>query len=460
MESTQRRRALGRMLADLGLALGAVAVATALGRGLGANPTAAALGLVLAVLAAAASRGLLSGLAAAVAATAAFNFFFLPPLHTFTVADPQNWVALAAFLVTAVVASRLLDRARRRAEEADARRREMETLYELSFALFSSGGGAEAPRQAALRTLTALGASGGALLVGPEPAGETLVAAWPEGFVPSAGEPGAAAPGLARVPLAIGSRTLGSLLARDCAASSELRESAGRLLAYALERERLLREAAELAALEESDRLKSSLLRAVSHDLRSPLTAIGLEIEAVRRAAIAAPALEPHLAALDLERLRLSRRIDNLLAAARLEAGVVRPHPEPMPAGELFASARTHLGPLVAQREVEVAVEADAPEAFVDPALALEMLVNLIENAVEASPMSSPLRLEARPGSPGRLALSVLDRGAGFVPDDSVRHGLGLLIVDSLARASGGRLGYELRPGGGTIARLELPAAP
>jgi two-component system sensor histidine kinase KdpD len=316
--------------------------------------------------------GLAVGMATSVLATACYNFFFLPPLYTFSIADPENWVGLAAFLVTSVVVSRLVVHARLQAEHAEARRREVEAL--------------------------------------------------------------------------------------------------------AAERERLLAESAHLEALRESDELKTALLQAVSHDLTTPLTAISLHTEALRREAASEPELLAAADAIAAETARLHRRVDNLLAMARLESGRLMPCPEPTPPADLFRAVREHLPLVVARRSVVVRVAEDCPDAEVDPSLALEIVVNLVENAHRAAPAETAIELVAgrHPEDPGRVRLAVLDRGPGIAVDgegragasgdplragDIAQRGLGLEIARSLAAASQGALGLRNRSEGGTVAWVDLPAA-
>jgi K+-sensing histidine kinase KdpD len=347
----------------------ALALVTWAGRAAGANPTTIGFLYLVTVLGLATWGGWAVGAASSVLAMLCFNFFFLPPYHTFVIADPSNWVALLCFLTASTLASRLVATARRRAEEAQRRQQEV--------------------------------------------------------------------------------------------------------LALATERERLLAQSAHLEAVRESEALKTSLLRAVSHDLRTPLTAMRLEIESLERALAGAPQALPSLRNLAVEQARLARRIDNLLAAARLETGLARPHPEPTPVGTLFRSARESLAPILAGREVTVRVTPGCPEVWADPSLALEILVNLLENAARAAPAGQPIELAATrdPHDTEKLLLEVLDRGHG-VPEpvrqllggagerEAAAGGLGLRIARSFAEAGGGSLDLMDRPGGGTIARLTLPAAP
>lgn len=213
------------------------------------------------------------------------------------------------------------------------------------------------------------------------------------------------------------------------------------------------------ARARESDALKTALLRAVSHDLRTPLTAMRLEIESLEPKLADRPEALASLRGLSLQQERLTHRIDNLLALARLEAGVARPHPEPTPAGSLFRSARESLALILDGRTLEVRVPPQCPDLWIDPSLMLEVLVNLLENAARAAPPNRPLELSAEPGPGGRVRIEVRDRGPGM-PSAFQGGGLGLHIARSLAGTNGGSLDLLDRPGGGTIARLDLPAAP
>ncbi len=480
----QRTRVLAWAAVPLALAL-----VTAAGRWAGANaPTIGSIYLVV-VLGLAAWGGWAVGATASVAAMFCFNYFFLPPLGTLTIAEPANWVALLSFLAASTFASRLVANARRQAEEAQRRRREVETLYDLCFSLFSVSQRPGVLGEAAARTLRALGAGAGALVLLDDRGGEVVSAIGEERL-----EIGDAAIGCARegrifelagtvyIPLEVGGRVNGVLVAREIAAPRTVLEPAGRLLALAVERERLLGEAAHLEAVRESDTLKTSLLRAVSHDLRTPLTAIRLEVESLGRHVADRPEAMASVQGLALEAERLARRIDNLLALARLEAGLASPHPEAMPAGALFRAARESLTLILAARPVEARIAPGCPDLWVDPSLALEIVVNLLENAARAAPAGTPLELAASAAgtSWGRVRVEVSDHGpgipaglqrmlqsprdlrpgAGRGSGDSVSGGLGLQIARSFAEANGGSLALLDRPGGGTVARLDLPAAP
>jgi K+-sensing histidine kinase KdpD len=354
------------------VAFGGTVAVTAIGRAMQLNSNAAGFVFLIVVLLASLRGGLVAGTAASIVATLCYNFFFFPPLYTFTIHEPANWVALAAFLVTSVVVSRLVIAARIQTDRAERRRSELETLH--------------------------------------------------------------------------------------------------------AERERFIEESAHLQALRESEMLKTSLLRAISHDLTTPLTAIAIHTESLRRKADADRELATPVDGIADETARLLRRINNLLSMARLEAGKAKPRREPTPPADLFRAARENL-PLVFQsRRVTVHVDDDCPDANVDPSLALEILVNLIENAHRVCAPGAPLELAAHvhPHDPAQVRIEVLDRGPGMPPGvadaegnllagattDVAQRGLGLEIARSLAAANGGSIGITPRPGGGTIVRVDVPSAP
>jgi two-component system sensor histidine kinase KdpD len=461
-----------------------IIVVTLLGRFVGLNSTAMGFVFLVVVLLVSISGGLALGLVMSILATACFNFFYMEPLYTFTLEDPANWVALCAFLVTSIVVSRLVVKARRQAENARTRTKEIETLYGLSMDLFAATTRIAPLGEAAGRALTLLGASAGGLVLFEGENSYRQQVVWWTG--PRGDEVEDIVAGVGRhskpihlpstfgtdfyLPLVLGGPTSGVLVARGARASKEALESVARLVAIAVEREKHIAESTHLAALREGDALKTSLLRAISHDLTTPLTSIAIRTEALKRRSTADSDLAEDVASIAEETSRLRRRIEGLLAMARLEGGSVRPRPEPTPPGDLFHAVRENLPRVFESRTVVARVEPDCPDVYVDPSLALEVLVNFVENADRVSPAGEPLELTARkhPIEPDWIRIEVLDRGPGLaaagsaIVDSSTdlpRRGLGLEIARSLAAASGGAIGLANRPGGGAIARLDLPAA-
>ena len=461
-----------QMIARAAISQLIVFLVTFLALRLGANAATVGFAYLVTILGIAIWTNLTTSLISSIVATTCYNFFFLPPVRTFTIADPANWIALASFFVASIVATRLVLRARMQAEEAEARRREIEALYDLSVDLFTATNRVGGLGEAAARALAKIGATGGGLVLFGGGTYDQRVVWWNgpkreeiEDLIAGVGrhkqtlELPAIAGRDVYLPLKIGGGSvIGVLVARETETPLRAAESAATLVALAVERERLLAESAHVQALREGDALKTSLFRAVSHDLATPLTAISLLIERLRTLLI-----DPVVNEMAEQTERLRRRVENLLAMARLEARSVVPRPEPTPAADLFRAVREHLPIVVESRPIEVRVASDCPEVWVDPSLALEILVNLIENAHQASPPRATIELSAfrHPLDPERVRLEVADRGPGIEkdPSDTPRRGLGLEIARSLSSASGGTVTLANRAGGGAVARIDLPAA-
>jgi len=476
-----------RLREIVGQAVAAVAVvgaATLFSRAIVANAVTGGFIYLVAILGLAVWRGFVAGTIGSLLATACLNFFFFPPIGTFHISDQENWVALACFLFATTVASRLVVRERQRAAEAESRQREIGALYDLCVDLFKAGakpGGLDAAISRALRTI---GAQGGGLILVPEGADHDETRSWLGGardlevhrlldHGPAGAPREAVSPSHGwrnvRIPVVIGGRAAGHLVAYGTRANQATLESVVKLVALAFEREHLLAEQARLEGLKESDSLKSSLLRAVSHDLTTPLTAILLSLESLKREVANRSVGVRTVELLEEEASRLNRRIQNLLAMARLEAGGFVPRREPTPPADLFRAARENLRPIASSARIEAHVQPGCPDLDVDPSLGLEILVNLIENAHRASPSAAPIELVAapHPSDPSRVRLEVLDRGRGLPellhPGDPASDlpgkGLGLEIARSFAAAHGGSIDLLPREGGGVCARIDLPAS-
>lgn len=478
-------RALAAAQAVLSAAATAGA-ATLLALGAQGNPVTAGFIYLLSVLVLTVWGGFLVGAIGSILATACFNYFFFPPVGTFHIADPQNWVALCCFLVGSMIASRLVARERERASEAQCRQREIEALYNLCVELFTAGSVAGGLDAATGRALATIGAQGGGLILRPggmdAPGGDVWVG-MPKDLemhrlLMSAAEPSIEGAKNAwrnvRIPVAAGGHCFGDLVAYGTRARRETLESVARLIALALERERWIAERTRLEALRQSDSLKTTLLQAVSHDLSTPLTAVLVSIQSLRRELADDPGTRDTIELIATETSRLHRRIQNLLELARLQAGSARPSPEPTPPGDLFRSARESLADVASRQRIRARVEDGCPDLDVDPSLTLEIIANLIENALRASPPALSIELVARrrPDDPERVLVEVLDRGAGLPPSrhshavpsldasagDMPRKGLGLEIARSFTAALNGRLRLLPRDGGGVRAEIDLPA--
>jgi two-component system sensor histidine kinase KdpD len=398
---------------------------------------------VFAVLPIAVAWGLGFAVTVSIASMLAFNWFFLPPKHTLQLRDGANWLALAVYLVTAVVVSALAAQARRRQEDAEQRRREAAVLAEAAGDLLRGTElTAELDKLADL-TADALGARAARIELGE-------------------GVPG---PGEQAVPIEVDLRRVATLLvdasaSPDRAVVQRFLPALAALLAVAISRAALEAEALEAETLRRSDVVKTALLRAVSHDLRSPLTAIVASAEALASD-------EVHLdegdqaalvAAIREEAARLDRVVANLLDVSRLEAGALETHPELWSVDELVGQA---LDAVRADPD-RIVVELDprSPPVRVDAGQIERVLANLIENALRFSPAGSPVVVRAEHGAT-ELRIHVVDRGPGITDADRASifqpfrrgagggSGLGLAIARGFAEANGGRLWTQEDPAGG-----------
>lgn len=474
-------------LRGLLLSLLALAGLTACALVLQLNPASAGFVLLVGVLVIASRQPLPVATIAAIAATVAYNFFFFEPKQTLTIREPENWIALATFLLTSLLANRLLVRERLQAEHARVSGEEIEALYELSVSLLKEAGGMEQIGEAATRYLSRAGAASGGIILFGTSAQHQQVVAWTG--APMTEEVEDIAAGVGRhgrvtdipsrfgrdvcFPLSAGGRVRAALVIRGMAGDPKTIDSAGNLLSFAIEREMFISERARVEALRQTDELKTSLLQAVAHDLKSPLTVLGVESEALERAGMDMEAAASHLRIIREEVGRLHRRIDNLLTVARIEAGILSPHVEPTPTADILRAARESLPTITSSRQIQTTVAEEASDVLVDPALALEIVINLMENAAAASEPGGVIELHAMPSSEvsGRVWIEVRDRGPGLTPvqtrrvrtidpPDGQRGGLGIELARTLAVLNHGSVEWFDRAGGGTIARLDLPSAP
>ena len=405
---------------------------------------------LLAVLPTAVFWGLVYAVPVSVASMLAFNFFFLPPLYTFTLADSRNWFALAIFLVTAVVVSELAARSRRRAMESAL-------LAEIAASLLERGDVGKELERIAGETARALHVDRARIELG-------------EGAPPRADAEHHALEAAGR---RVGTIVLDRPRRTGAAARRRLVPALASLLGVAIDRERLAREALEAEALRRSDAMKTAVLRAVSHDLRTPLMAILTSASALARDDLEldrndrGDLVETILAEAD----RLDRLVGNLLDLSRLQAGAVQPEPELWAIDDLVVQALDEVGP--AGDRVVVSFADESPAVRVDSHQIQRVLVNLIENALKYSEATDSVRVQVG-ATPSEVVVRVVDHGPGIAPGERERifepfqrgshgtaargAGLGLAIARGFAEANGGRIWAESRVGQGATFVLALPA--
>jgi two-component system sensor histidine kinase KdpD len=408
---------------------------------------------VLAVLPVAMLWGTALAAAVSLASMLAFNWFFLPPYHTFQLRDGANWLVLAVDLAIAVAVGALAARARARREDAERRRAEAHALAEVALELLRGRALDDVLTELASLTAAVLDVPAARVELGQQ--------------APREGE--------RALPLEASLRRAGTLFVPerttvDDTVRDRFLPSVAALLAVALERDRLQGEALEAEALRRSDALKTALLRTVSHDLRSPLTAILASADALASPGLTLGA-DDRLGLAETiraEASRLDRVVGQLLDLSRLEAGGAEPHRELWHADELVGQALASLDDEAARVRLEI--PPDAPAVDVDAGQVERVLANLLANALRYSPPGSAVVVRAERGAT-ELRLHVVDRGPGL-PDEqrdalfqpfrrgAAGHGsgLGLAIARGFAEANGGRLWAQDDPGGGHLV-LALPLA-
>jgi two-component system, OmpR family, sensor histidine kinase KdpD len=437
---------LGLVIAFLSVALATAAIYP-----LKAIAPAVSLGVVYlpAVLLVSVYWGLALGLLTSVLSAAAFNFFHLPPVGRLTIADGRNWVALAAFVTVAVVVSTIAELARARALEVDRRRREADLAAGLARELLAGAHTSVALRATAHRVAEALEIPSAALELGVHTPADARRDA-----VPLRGSDGSQIATLL-VPRGLDADTAERLRANVV-------PSLEALVALALHRDSVQAEAVETAALRRSDELKTALLQAISHDLRTPVTAILAAGHALRARSVTVDERGELSTAVIEEAERLSALIDKLLDLSRLQAGRAEPRREWISIEEVVLAAREGLrGPT----DVRIWVDPDVPAVHADAAQLERVFVNLLENARRYSdgrPVSVHVR---RAGS--RVVVRVVDQGPGIGRAEQQRifqafyrgsqpaerrwtgSGLGLAIAKGFVEANGGTISVESLPGQG-----------
>jgi two-component system, OmpR family, sensor histidine kinase KdpD len=421
------------------------------------------------------------GIATGLLGALAFNYFHLPPVGQLTISSSADWVALAVFVVVAALASSVAQVTRSRAREADARREEADLAAGLARLLLRGGPLDEDLPTAAARLAKTLNLNSAAIQMQSIGSDQRTIA----------------------FALREGSRRLGTLLVGADSPPASVRRLRDRvvpaledILSAALERDRLLAEVVETAALRRADTVKTAVLRAVSHDLRSPLTAISTAGEAVASPAVSTHEREELAAVIQEETRRLSRLVENLLDLSRLEAGAAEPRHEWTSIEELIRAALRELS--AGPEDFSLSIDRELPLVRLDAAQMERAFVNVLENArrhsgghpvsVRARAVRSLARASARPASGGngawrpegerplgdRVIVRVVDRGPGipapqlgrvFEPfyragTSASEHrgsGLGLAIARGFTEGNGGTLHVESLPGQGATFVFQLP---
>src|SRR3984957_4135111 len=468
---TTRRQIAGYILAVALAPLGTLVLASDRN---GINLTSDTLAFLVAVIVVALTGGFLPAVIAAIIASLLLNYYFPPPIHSWTISQANNALALGVFIAVGLVTSWVVDTTARKSNQAARANAESELLRTTAGSILQGQGTLDALLE---RTREAFGMRSASLLerldpasgAGRGPGGEWAVVACSGGApVGRAGDADVAVPVTDPLSLALAGRPL----------PADDRRVLGAFASYAavaLEQQRLTAEAEAAKPIAAADRMRTALLAAVSHDLRSPIASAKAPITSLRSEDIDWDDSDTAelLATADESLDRLTHLVGNLLDMSRLQAGALPLFPKPSGLDEIVARSLDDLGP--AGREIMVDIPDTLPAVRADPAILERIVVNLTENALRYSPAGKPPLLAAS-ALGDTVELRVVDRGPGipegdrdrmFVPfqrlgdtDNTTGVGLGLALARGLTEAMDGTLTAEDTPGGGLTMTISLPAAP
>jgi two-component system sensor histidine kinase KdpD len=476
------QRFLGGRIAGVAVSLGMLASIILFYRyAVKVNQTTVALTFLLAILAVSTVWGMLVSVLMSVLAVVAFNYFFLPPIGTFSIADPQNWVALLAFLVTSITGSQFSSRIRKEADEAHRRRREVERLYRFSRQLLGEGN--------VIQLMNAM----------PNYIVESFEVGAAELFLPQKDKFyrsgfGAAhleqdkmrtaflrdelsidpARGESFVPVRLGVRPIASLGISGSLLSRQSLEAVGTLVAIAIERARAVEQLGEAEADRQGERLKSALLDSIAHDFRTPLTSMKAAVSSLLASGSTEESSSRELLTIiDEECDRLNHLVEEAGEMAKLEAGEIELELAPVSIAEIIQTALAHCRVALAGRRVDLHIAADLPFVRADRERAKEALVQLIDNANLYSAREEPVTITAEL-SGDAVTTSVADHGPGiddfeqamifekFYRGKGQRYivrgtGMGLPIAKAIIAAQHGNVSVTSQLGHGSVFSFTLP---
>ena len=443
-----------------------------------ANEMTVALTMIIAILLVAANWGLRHSIYLSILSSAAFNFFFLPPVLTFTIRDGRNWVALLAFLVTGIVASQLAERARREAKSSRRRQREAERLYEFSQQMLVQGDVIDLLNVLPHMIAATFNLAGAAVYLRER---DRVYRSSPEYMDVTAAELRDAAfsrdhrsdeaRNVTLVPILLGTRPIGAVGITGSGTSPEALDAVCGLAAIAIERAGAVETLARVEASRESERLRNALLDSVAHELRTPLTSITAAITSLRNDPLDGEQRGEMMEVIEEEAARLNRLVGQAMEMADLDAHDIK------------LDLRLHLmreavdlaleAVQVKNHPVEIRMPETLPMVEIDLERIAKVLQHLIENAAKYSAEDSPIFISAEVVR-GELVTSVADRGVGvddfermmifdkFYRGQGQRYrvqgtGMGLAIAKAIVEAHGGSIEVTSQAGQGSVFSFRLP---
>jgi two-component system, OmpR family, sensor histidine kinase KdpD len=443
-----------------------------------ANEMTVALTMIIAILIVAANWGLRHSIYLSILSSAAFNFFFLPPVLTFTIRDGRNWVALFAFLVTGIVASQLAERARREAKISRRRQREAERLYEFSQQMLVKGDVIDLLNVLPHMIAATFNLAGAAVYLRER---DRVYRSSPDYMDVTAAELRDAAfsrdhrsdeaRGVTLVPILLGTRPIGAVGITGAGTSPEALDAVCGLAAIAIERAGAVETLARVEASRESERLRNALLDSVAHELRTPLTSITAAITSLRNDPLDGEQRSEMMEVIEEEAGRLNRLVGQAMEMADLDAHDIKLDLRPHPIREAVDLALEAVQ--VKNHPVEIRLPETLPMVEMDLERVAKVLQHLIENASKYSAEGSPIFISAEVAR-GELVTSVADRGVGvddfermmifdkFYRGQGQRYrvqgtGMGLAIAKAIVEAHGGSIKVTSQPGQGSVFSFHLP---
>jgi two-component system sensor histidine kinase KdpD len=451
-----------------------------------ANATVAAIMLLFAVLLAGAYAHRTQAIAASITATLCLDYFFIPPVGTISIAAPEGWIILCVFLAVSLVATDLSSRLSRQRNELGARQMESEKLHALSRAILLSTGGEDLRRLLVNKCMELFGLTETALfesatgefyrsqIHGSIPVDQLRATAMDRAVQRTAAS---AHDDLTIIPVTLGNKTFGSFGFRGPALRDVAMQSLGTTIAIGLAQAQAQEAGYRAEAVRKSEELKSVMIDALAHELKTPLTAIDMAADMLGHTRnISAGQRDDLLEVVQEESRRLRRLMDEAIHLARIDGKRFRLERETVRVDDLINAAVQSIGDRLSGHTIKLDLGSHVPALFVDRELMVQALKQLIDNAVKYSPARSSITVTGAETS-GLVAVSVRDQGQGLTELEQRRvfdkfyrarkdrsaiqgTGMGLSIAKEIAEAHGGSISVESQFGQGARFTITLPPVP
>jgi len=459
----------------------AAAIVAVYFRWLHVNETTVALTFLVGILVVAANWGLRHSIYLSILSALAFNFFFLPPVMTFTIGDGRNWVALFAFLATSIVASQLAERARREAKISRRRQREAERLYEFSQQMLVTGNVIDLLNVLPQMIAATFNLAGAAVYLREK---DRIYRSSPNYMDVTAAELRDAAftrdhrrdeeRGVTLIPILLGTRPIGAVGITGDGTSPEALDAVCGLAAIAIERAGAVETLTRVQAARESERLRNALLDSVAHELRTPLTSITAAITSLQtNPLLDAEQRTEMMQVIEEEAARLDRLVGQAMEMAELDAHEIHLDLHMHSIREAVDLALEAVQSQLKTHPVDLRLPDTLPLIVMDLERIAKVLQHLLENAAKYSEEGSPIFISAEVAR-GQLITSVADRGAGvddfermmifdkFYRGQGQRYrvhgtGMGLAIARAIVEAHGGSIDVTSQPAQGSVFSFYLP---